>query len=205
LRVLYEESVQFADAHYTSPEQVARILEYYGGAVSGLNLVRKKHARVLEIGAGFAWVSRACKASYPACFTVAQDVSAECANHCPWVDRYHVGTVADIPDSETFDLASMTHVIEHLVDPEAMLASIAHRLNPRGLIFITAPHRPAGWFPRQGIKAWKDYSYLHVPAHVSYFSRRWFELMAPRNGLKITHWDATHEDGQAFELVLARN
>jgi hypothetical protein len=43
-----------------------------------------------------------------------------------------------------------------------------------------------------------------VPAHVTYFSRKWFEQMAPRHGLAVAHWDASHENGQAFELVLRR-
>ena len=204
LRVLYEESVQFADEHYTSPEQVAKILDYYGNAVRTLRLLSGSGARVLEVGAGYAWVSRASKDADPTCFTVAQDVSSECMESCNWVDKYHVGTLRDMPVHDPFDLASMTHVIEHLVDPRAMLADIANRLRRGGKLFVTAPHRPTGWKPRHGIDAWKNYSYLHVPAHVTYFSRKWFERVAPRYGLHITHWDARHEDGQAFELVLQK-
>ena len=205
LRVLYEESVQFADDHYTSPEQVARILEYYGSAIRNLGLLPDRNARVLEIGAGFAWVSRASKDASPSCKTVAQDVSAECAERCSWVDRYHVGSLEEMPQMEPFDLASMTHVIEHLVEPEAMLRSVSQRLKPAGKLFVTAPYRPTGWKPGKGIEPWKSYSYLHVPAHVTYFSRQWFTRVAPRHGMRVVHWDARHEDGQAFELVLQRN
>lgn len=204
LRVLYEESVQFADDHYTSDEQIGKILEYYGSAVRDRQLLSHGEARVLEVGAGFAWVSRASKDADASCFTVAQDVSAECADKCAWVDQYHVGSLESLPASEKFDLASMTHVIEHLVDPESMLGAISSRLKVGGKLFVTAPHRPTGWSPKMGIDAWKAYSYLHVPAHVTYFSDTWFKRVAPRHGMKIVHWDAQHEDGQAFELVLQR-
>ncbi|MFC5489531.1 class I SAM-dependent methyltransferase [Dokdonella soli] len=203
--MLYEESVQFADPHYTDPERVASILEYYGGAVRGLGLLPAPGERVLEIGAGLAWVSRACKVLEPRVVTVAQDVSAECEAGCEWVDQYHVGTIATLDNREPFRLASMTHVIEHLVDPAAMLGEVAKRLAPGGKLFITAPFRPTGWRLSDGLAGWRDYSYLHVPAHVTYFSRAWFDSEAPRHRLRVAHWDATHEHGQAFELVLAKS
>lgn len=202
LRTMYEESVQFSDGHYTDPEQVAKILEYYHTAVRDLQLLTRPAARMLEIGAGLAWVARVCKNVAPQCRTVAQDVSRECANVCTWVDRYHVGTVDQLTDEAAFDLISLTHVIEHLVDPAAMLGAIAARLAPGGKVFITAPYRPVGWTRAQGIAPWKTYSYLHVPAHVTYLSERWFQQQAGRHGLKLTHWDPTHEDGQSFGAVL---
>ena len=203
LRVLYQDSEQFSDPHYTDPERIAAILDYYGGAVRGLGLLAPG-ARVLEIGAGLAWVSRACKQIDARVETVAQDVSAECADACAWVDHYHVGELAQLGDDRPFTLASMTHVVEHLVDPAAMLAQIARRLARGGNLFVTAPYRPSGWQRGDGLAPWLDYSYLHVPAHVTYFSRAWFEHIAPRHGLAVAHWDASHEDGQAFELVLRK-
>ena len=204
LKLLYEDSVQFADAHYTAPDQVAKILDYYSDAVRSLGLLPREGGRVLEVGAGLAWVSRACKAANPRIETVAQDVSAECANACPWVDRYFVGTLDSLSEREPYSLICLTHVIEHLTDPVGMLRTISALLAPGGNAFITAPFRPAGWKRGQGIAAWRDYSYLHVPAHITYFSRRWFERNAPRE-FEIAHWDASHENGQAFELVLRRN
>ncbi len=204
LRVLYEESVQFADDHYTDPGRVASIMEYYGGAVRRFGMLPGPGGRVLEVGAGYAWVSRACKERQPAVITVAQDVSAECATMCPWVDEYHVGTLDTLDRSHLFQLASMTHVIEHLVDPAAMLGDIASRLAPGGRLFVTAPFRPTGWRPELGIAPWRDYSYLHVPAHVTYLSQAWFKREAARHGFDIARWDPSHEQGQAFELVMVK-
>jgi SAM-dependent methyltransferase len=201
LKLLYEDGVQFDDPHYTDPVRVAQVLDYCGTAVRSLHLLQEGGNRILEIGAGLAWISRACKAADPAVVTVAQDVSGEAAQACPWVDRYFVGPLDALPDRGPFQLISLTHVFEHIVDPAAMLDSIATLLAPGGKVFITAPFRPSGWQPGQGVAAWRDYSYLHVPAHITYFSRRWFEEHGPPS-LEIAHWDATHEDGQAFALVL---
>lgn len=204
LHAMYEETEQFTDPHYTDPERVAQILDYYGDAIRRLHLLPAPGERVLEIGAGLAWVARASKQIEPGVVTVAQDVSAECASACAWVDRYHVGTLATLERTEPFRLASMTHVIEHLVDPAAMLGEISARLAPGGKLFVTAPFRPSGWTLADGLGKWLDYSYLHVPAHVTYFSRAWFDHIAPFHDLRVSHWDAAHEDGQAFELVLEK-
>ncbi|HRQ65127.1 MAG TPA: methyltransferase domain-containing protein [Xanthomonadaceae bacterium] len=204
LDVLYQASDQFSDEHYTAPERIANMLEYYSHSLRVLQLLPQQQPRVLEVGAGYAWISRACKEIDPNIETTAQDVTPECADRCPWVDRYYVGRLEDMPETEAYDLASMTHVIEHLVDPAAMLSALAARLRHGGKIFVTAPYRPVAWTPEDGIEKWLQYSYLHVPAHVSYLSQAWFEKVAPRAGMRLTHWDARHEDGQAFEAVLEK-
>lgn len=204
LRTLYERSVQFADAHYTDEAQIARMLEYYGTCLDQLGLMPTGGERMLEVGAGFAWVSRACRMRSPAVETWAQDVTDECSTRCPWVDHYIVGTVGAVPRHLRFRLISLTHVIEHLADPAAMLRELAGKLAPQGRIFITAPFRPQGWQPDSGIDPWRAYSYLHVPAHISYLSKRWFEQVAAACGLELLRWDPSHEGGQAFEAILGR-
>jgi 2-polyprenyl-3-methyl-5-hydroxy-6-metoxy-1,4-benzoquinol methylase len=204
LKVLYEDSVQFSSDHYTDPEQVNKILDYYGSELDSLQLLPKGSCRLLEVGAGLAWVSRAAKLRDGAVHTVAQDVSAECAEACPWVDRYFVGSLEQLDDREPYHLVSLTHVIEHLADPAAVISQIARLLAPGGNVFMTAPFRPIGWTPSGDINAWREYSYLHVPAHITYFSRRWFEDQARALRLEMTHWNAEHEQGQAFALVLRK-
>jgi SAM-dependent methyltransferase len=204
LRTMYQESVQFGDEHYTAPEQVERMLAYYGHCLDDYSLLPPPGGRSLEVGAGFAWVSRACKLRISNIETVAQDVSSECAEKCDWVDRYHVGPVTSLSPEPLFDLISLTHVIEHLVDPAQMLQLLAVRLSPGGRIFITAPYRPAGWTPEQGLAPWLEYSYLHVPAHISYLSEQWFLRVAESTGLTLIRWDATQDEGQAFEVILGR-
>jgi len=202
LSTLYEQSEQFTDAHYTDAENVARMLEYYGGCLDNHRMLPAPGEASLEVGAGYAWVSRACKLRSAQVRTVAQDVTSECATRCEWVDDYRVGPIDVVPPDLRFKLISMTHVIEHLVDPQAMLRTLARRLAPGGRIFVTAPYRPTGWRVEDGIAPWRDYSYLHVPAHVSYLSRTWFEQTAALCGLDLLHWDPAHDDGRAFEVVL---
>lgn len=205
LDILYRQTEQFVDDHYTDEARVAQMLEYYGYCLDHLGLMPGRGEASLEVGAGFAWVSRAIRQRSQDVRTVAQDVTDECSERCPWVDDYRVGGVEDLPPRPRFRLISLTHVIEHLQHPARMLLDLSERLVRGGRILVTAPHRPAGWQPGQGIEAWQKYSYMHVPAHIAYLSRTWFELTARRTGLRLIHWNAAPEEGEAFEAVLERD
>jgi SAM-dependent methyltransferase len=203
LRLMYQDSLQFDDPTYTDPERIASILQYYGDCLDRHRMTPVAGEASLEVGAGLAWVSRAVKQRQPAAITVAQDVTRECVEACDWVDDYRIGGIEALDPERRYRLISLTHVIEHLVAPAAVLQRLAALLLPNGRLFVTAPYRPKGWEPGQTIDAWRGYSYLHVPAHISYLSRRWFEHCGAECGLRLEHWDASHEEGQAFEAVLA--
>lgn len=205
LDILYRQTEQFDDGLYTDDARVASMLEYYGHCLDHLGLMPDAGEASLEVGAGFAWVSRAIRQRSDAVRTIAQDVTDECAQRCPWVDDYRVGSIETVIQHDRFRLVSLTHVIEHLVHPARMLLALAERLVPGGRILVTAPHRPEGWTPGSGLDAWRAYSYLHVPAHVAYLSADWFKITAERTGLRLIHWDAGHENGQAFEAILERD
>ena len=204
LRLMYQESTQFTGDLYTQPAGVEQVLGNLRNRLWRLDLFPGAGESCLEVGAGPAWVARVCKERDAGIITVAQDVTGECAGRCPWVDRYLVGQVDALPLEPRHHLISLTHVIEHLVDPGRMLQMLAARLQQGGHIYISAPYRPSLWRPRDGIGQWLEYSYLHVPAHVSYLSKRWFEQAAVQSGLRLVSWDPSHEGYQVFEAVLQK-
>jgi 2-polyprenyl-3-methyl-5-hydroxy-6-metoxy-1,4-benzoquinol methylase len=216
LEILYIDELQF---DYHTEEQIRAVVDFMTGRLravlermgmagrgrpllekAGLRKPRVDKLAVLEIGAGLAWMARAAKGIAPRARTVAQDITPEAAEKCPWVDRYIVGAAEDarIDALGPFDVISLTHVIEHVPDPVAML----RRLRPitRGRIFITAPHRPVRW--DGGIESWRAYSYNHVPGHLQYLSERGMRKAAEAAGFTLDFWDGTSEDGQAFEAWL---
>jgi len=200
LRVLYVDELQF---DYHTEQDARAIVEFMVGRLQAVmkRLGLKKPGSVLEIGAGPAWMCRAAKTISAEAVTIAQDVSPEVADKCPWADRYIVAPF-DSPEFDRlgpYDVISLTHVIEHLSDPVGALRRL--RQLTRGLIFITAPHRPARW--DGSIEAWRSYSYNHVPAHLQYFSERGMQRAARAAGLDLAHWDATSEEGHSFEAWLA--
>ena len=210
LHAMYVDEHQFGD-EYTEPERVRRILRYMSDALDRIATLRAwttdRPLRILEIGAGLAWMCRAAKARNPRCNTVAQDVSPEAAQRCAWVDVYVQGELSDprIDSHAPFDVISMTHVIEHLVDPVAMLRRCRTLLEGNGVLFVTAPFRPQGWRDdAPDLALWRAYSYNHVPAHVQYFSEASMRRLTDTVGLQLVHWSHAHDTGQAFEAWIAK-
>lgn len=205
---MYEKQLQFDDPTYTDSERIQAIVGYMSSCLKRIVSTQKKRCtvRVMEFGAGYAWMCRAAKQSDPLALTIAQDVSAEVSNQCSWVDRY---IVADMM-SECFDayrdidVISLTHVLEHLSDPIAALQRCKHFIARTGTVFVTAPHCPIGDSSkiRSHIEPWLSYSYLHVPAHLQYFSKGGMQELAALAGYQLSYWDAKHEGGEAFEAWL---
>jgi len=209
LNTLYVKTEQFTSPVYTDPARVDAITKYMLSSLTRMLSARTAALRspvsILEIGAGRAWMCRAAKRLDEASKTVAQDVSTEVANECPWVDRYLLCDLSDqqLNNFGLFHVISLTHVIEHLKDPVSAVQRCRSLLANEGTIFITAPHRPEGWqIGISGISQWQKYSYNHVPAHIQYFSRQSMQKLAERCGCQLSYWDDRHENGQAFEAWL---
>ena len=205
LRAMYVDHGQFGE-EYTDEKRVAAILEYIGGCFDRMVSSRQWRGpiRVLEVGAGLAWMCRAARSRGAANVTVAQDLSPEAAQACPWVDDYVVGTLEDarVASRGPYHVISMTHVIEHLVDPVSVLAQCRGLIAPDGIVFVTAPHRPRDW--REGdMDAWRRYSYNHVPAHIQYFAQGSMKRLADATGFGVAYWSHAHESGEAFEAWLS--
>jgi hypothetical protein len=199
LEILYVDELQF---DYHNEETGRAIVEFMTSRLRAVlsRIGANGDPAVLEIGAGFAWMARAAKGISASARTVAQDITPEVSKKCAWVDNYIVASAEDprIDALGPYDVISLTHVIEHLPDPVGML----RRLRPitRGMIFMTAPHRPARW--DGGIESWRAYSYNHVPGHLQYFSEQGMRRAAEAAGFTLEFWDATSEGGQAFEAWL---
>lgn len=208
LKMMYEDQGQFDGPEYTDEARVRAVLAY---ADDSLDRVGRhcgwasQPRRILEVGAGLAWMCRAAKARHPEAITVAQDVSPEAVGRCAWVDHYVQAEIADPQFTAygPYDLISLTHVIEHLVDPVAVVRRCRELLAPEGLIFVTAPHRPRGWQDAApNLETWARYSYNHVPAHIQYFSEISLQRLAVTSGCSLIYWSHDHEGGEAFEAWL---
>ena len=205
---MYIQDGQFDEPAYRGPRAAAIHGFYKGRAVALLTATGgvRRPQRVLEIGAGLSWMSFAAKSLCAKLRTVAQDLSAEVAGECTWVDRYLVGELAsclpEIQQLGPFQVISMTHVIEHLPDPVATLNICRAVLDEKGIVFITAPYRPKGWDTGAAFSVWERWSYNHVPAHLQYFNAAQHEGLRSGPAWRLATFEASAEEGQAFECWL---
>jgi ubiquinone/menaquinone biosynthesis C-methylase UbiE len=132
------------DEYYANAPLFIRIVEQrrlaiirgFAGDVEGLE--------VAEVGSGGGHVLR----MFPMAHLTAIDVSdvyLEVArkNLAGYDARFVKGEIdkMDLPDA-AFDRVICTEVLEHVVDPDAVLAAIARLLRPSGVAIVTVPNDP---------------------------------------------------------------
>jgi 2-polyprenyl-3-methyl-5-hydroxy-6-metoxy-1,4-benzoquinol methylase len=91
------------------------------------------------------------------------------------------GTIADLPEAERYEVITLSHVIEHVSDPVALLRECAKRLHPTGCLIIATPNIKSlghSWFTR----FWRG---LEVPRHFIVFSPAALRTCVERAGLVV--------------------
>src|SRR5262249_36836454 len=131
--------------------------EYYAAAPLPIRLIERSRLRIIrtmvgnsaalevcEVGAGGGHVLR----MFPDARLTAFDVSGvflETArrNLAGYDARFVKGEIDKLPIPDaSYDRITCTEVLEHTVDPEAILATIARLLRPDGVAVITVPNDP---------------------------------------------------------------
>jgi SAM-dependent methyltransferase len=123
-------------------------------------------------------------------------------------DRVFAGSAedADLPEA-AFDLVTMSHVLEHLHDPAAVLVKVHHALRPGGRLRILGPNY--GSHERRVFgRHWHG---LDVPRHLHHFSPTTLRLLLERTGFRVERvvpqWQANMLTGSvvyAFDAARGR-
>jgi SAM-dependent methyltransferase len=78
----------------------------------------------------------------------------------------HTQPLAEFRPPEPYDVAVLSNVLEHAVDPVAMLRQVRGLLRPGGKVWISCPNADSLWRRVFG-RRWINY---HVPFHLWHFS-----------------------------------
>ena len=108
------------------------------------------------------------------------------------------GLPADLPES--FDYAVCADVLEHVRQPEKLLAEILPRLNSGGAVIASVPNF-GHWYPRvRTLFGMFDYDRRGIldRTHVRFFTRRSFERLAREAGCTVYRVGAT---GLPFDVA----
>lgn len=96
--------------------------------------------RLLDVGCGNGALLRGCHTVAPGWELVGTELSDQhraAVAALPGVTNFHSGPAAEVPG--TFDLVTMSHVLEHIPSPVAFLRSLRPRLAPGGLLVVEVP------------------------------------------------------------------
>lgn len=152
---IYDRSFYPVVTHFTyalQPSATAR-LNFIKGIVSSM---RAGHARVADLGCGSGVILTEILSMKPHWFGKGLDISSasvdyacRLAAHKRVAERaeFRVGNIASLPyDDESLDLVVASEIIEHMPEPEQVVAEIARVLRPGGKVVLTMPiesHTPA--------------------------------------------------------------
>lgn len=95
--------------------------------------------------------------------------------------KIRIGNFSEMNFNEKYEFIRMSHVLEHVVDPEKYLLKIKNLLDDRGECHISIPNTASVY-----CKIFKKYWFsLDIPRHLHDFSCHNFRIMAEKCGLKI--------------------
>ncbi len=161
---------------------LAAIGEGRGGASGG---------KLLEIGCGEGWfLSAADAAGYQ---VQGIDFSQEGLSrfHPQFLDRAQFGDAFEILDGliearAQADAVVMEHVLEHVIDPEALLARLPRLLSPGGVVAITVPNdfSPLQLAAKAAGVIERDF-WLAPPQHLNYFNAANLPPLLERMGFAV--------------------
>jgi len=101
---------------------------------------------------------------------------------------------------ETFDLVTLSHVLEHVADERALLGAIPSLLAPGGLLYIEAP-----WMERDLVMERRPQWHRQRDHCREYTKRGLYHLVRGMGYEVVGHGDSAAEpDGEPFQFLLAR-
>jgi 2-polyprenyl-3-methyl-5-hydroxy-6-metoxy-1,4-benzoquinol methylase len=143
--------------------------------------------RILDVGCGPGWVAAELRRRghhVTGVDLIADDGIDE------RTDRFVTADVEQgLPDDvgEGYDVVIAADVIEHVRNPDDLLADLAGRMDPRGRIIASVPNF-AHWYPRARVAAGLfDYDQRGIldRTHVRFFTRRSFRRVLASTGLEV--------------------
>lgn len=148
-------------------------LDYYGRHLTRAQFPQR--GRLLDVGCGSgAFLLRAREMGWEVA-GCEPDAKAVAACHGQGLDVIQGDVFSPTLDGELFDVVTISHVLEHVVDPQALLMRAGTLLRAGGVLWVALPN-PHSIGLRIFGAAWRG---LHVPFHLCIPSqtrlRRWME------------------------------
>lgn len=147
--------------------------------------VNVRGARILDVGCGGGQLLVAARAAGAAVCAV--DPASHAREACTRQGLEYVARIEEL-GPRRFDCIVMSHVLEHVPEPVAVLAALRAHLAPGGSVAIEVPNRAS--LRAQASPQWMttlgaDERHRAFPAHLWYFTPRTLSQALARAGLEV--------------------
>ncbi len=188
-------------ARYYAPEYYGSRHPFLAARMMGLRARKlppcRPGARLLDIGCGRGDFLLACRQRGWTVTGVEQSQSpAMAAAVASGIDVYGPEELDRLPTGG-FDVVTLWHVLEHLADPRATLATVRRLLRPNGAVLIEVPNF-GSWQARLGGPVW---FHLDVPRHLYQFDQASLHDLLRRCGFACDRWETFSLEYDAFGLA----
>jgi SAM-dependent methyltransferase len=151
--------------------------------------LQRPNPRVLDIGAGYGHILYALGKRYPDSKRSAIEFSEACVKHLKSLGFQ----VFSRPVEETlprleqeFDGVIISHVLEHLLDPPAVLRLIRRSLAPDGVLYVEVPNIPAESLLKYPDHVWAP---RFDEPHITFFSTPTLRKLLESAGFEVLFCD----------------
>jgi 2-polyprenyl-3-methyl-5-hydroxy-6-metoxy-1,4-benzoquinol methylase len=96
--------------------------------------------------------------------------------------RVFTGPLEHFVPEVPYDVAVLSNVLEHALDPGAMLTSVRRLLKPAGQVWISCPNSRS-WLRSVFGRWWINW---HVPFHITHFSPHTLQDLLQKSGFRLT-------------------
>jgi 2-polyprenyl-3-methyl-5-hydroxy-6-metoxy-1,4-benzoquinol methylase len=130
--------------------------------------------RLLDVGCGNGALLRAFSAAMPGWTLAGTEISdgtRAMVEAIPRVEALHTGALHDVPGQ--FDAITLTHVLEHISRPRALLDAVAAKLAPGGVVFVQVPDAQRNPFD------------LLIADHISHFTAATATRLVEAAGFRV--------------------
>jgi SAM-dependent methyltransferase len=179
--------------------------KYVTGRVGDEKLTRldellPERGRLLEIGTSFGeWLASARDRGWQVAGVEISDAAARHAREELGLDVLTGEALAAPGAPGSYDAVVMWHVLEHTVDPSAVVARVADLLRPGGVFAVHVPNG-ASLGNRVGGVWWP---WMAPPIHLWYFTPASIRILVERDGFEVVTLEVRRGDGHDPLMNLA--
>lgn len=169
----------------------------YAGRAAMVKAEKESPGIWLDVGGGHGHFCNVARDHFPKTRFEALDLSESIdeAKRRGWADEAYLGLFPDLaPElAGKYDVVSMSHYLEHTLEPESEIEAASTALSPGGLLMIEVPNPESG-FRKVLRRLWLPY---FQPQHMHLLSMKNLETLLRRHGFEPVEWHV----GEAHQRV----